>query len=92
RRSPHRKFQVQIMSSPKPLDRKSKTFKGITPVDEFLNNGVYKYLAGSTSIYEKAKDYQRILREQGFDGAFVVAFENGERIELSKAIELTSKR
>ncbi|MFM7310165.1 MAG: N-acetylmuramoyl-L-alanine amidase [Flavobacteriales bacterium] len=86
------KFQVQIMSSPKPLDRKSKTFKGVTPVDEFLNNGVYKYLAGSTSIYEKAKDYQRILREQGFDGAFVVAFENGERIELSKAIELTSKR
>lgn len=86
------KFQVQIMSSPKPLDRTGKSFKGIAPVDEFLHNGVYKYLAGSTSSYEKAKDYQRILREQGFEGAFVVAFENGNRIELSKAIELTSKR
>jgi len=86
------KFQVQIMSSPKPLDKKSKTFKGITPIDEYKQNDVYKYLAGSTSSYQKAKDYQRILREQGFDGAFVVAFENGERIELSKAIELTSKK
>jgi N-acetylmuramoyl-L-alanine amidase len=85
------KYQIQILSSPKPLDRKSADFKGLERVDEYKQNGVFKYLAGSTSSYKEAKALQDKLRTMGFKDAFVIAFQNGERIDLSKAIAQTSE-
>lgn len=85
------KYQVQILSSPKPLDKKSADFHGLAKTDEIRQNGVYKYLAGSTSSYKEAKQMQTYLKETGFKDAFVVAFENGERIDLSKAIAQTTE-
>jgi N-acetylmuramoyl-L-alanine amidase len=85
------RYQVQILSSPKPLDKKSPDFKGLNRVDEYKQNGVYKYLAGSTASYKDARKMQDKLRGMGFKDAFVIAFENGERIELSKAIAQTTE-
>lgn len=85
------RYQVQIVSSPRPLDKKSPDFKGLKRVDEYKQNGVYKYLAGSTASYKEARVMQGKLREMGFKDAFVIAFENGERIELSKAIAQTTE-
>ncbi|MBL0314229.1 MAG: N-acetylmuramoyl-L-alanine amidase [Flavobacteriales bacterium] len=85
------KYQVQILSSPKPLDKKGSDFKGLDRVDEFKQNNVYKYLAGSTSSYKEAKRMQEFLKNKGFKDAFIIAFENGIRIELSKAIAQTSE-
>jgi N-acetylmuramoyl-L-alanine amidase len=85
------RYQVQIVSSPKPLDRKSPDFKGLLKVDEYRQNGVYKYLAGSTASYKEARNMQEKLRAMGFKDAFVIAFENGERIDLSKAIAQTTE-
>jgi N-acetylmuramoyl-L-alanine amidase len=85
------RYQVQIVSSPKPLDRKSPDFKGLQRVDEYRQNGVYKYLAGSTASYKEARSMQEKLRTMGFKDAFVIAFENGERIDLSKAIAQTTE-
>ncbi len=84
------RYQVQILSSPKPLDKKSAQFRGIERADEFKQNGVYKYLAGSTNSYKEAKQMQEKLRDMGFKDAFLIAFENGERIDLSKAIAQTT--
>ncbi|MEZ4799121.1 MAG: N-acetylmuramoyl-L-alanine amidase [Flavobacteriales bacterium] len=84
------KFQVQILTSSKPLDKKSSEFKGLDKVDEYLSGSVYKYMAGSTSSFQEAKDMQKNLREMGFKDAFIVAFENGERIDLSEAIRKTT--
>lgn len=85
------KYQVQILSSPKPLDKKGSDFKGLERVDEFKQNNVYKYLAGSTNSYKEAKRMQEFLKNKGFKDAFIIAFENGIRIELSKAIAQTSE-
>jgi N-acetylmuramoyl-L-alanine amidase len=85
------RYQIQILSSPKPLDRKSSDFKGLARVDEYKQNGVYKYLAGSTTSYKEARRMQEKLRGMGFKDAFVIAFENGERIDLSKAIAQTTE-
>jgi hypothetical protein len=38
--------------------------------------------------FKSANSYKAQLREQGFQHAFVVAFLNGERINLEKAIKL----
>lgn len=84
------KFQVQILTSSKPLDKKSAEFKGLDKVDEYLSGNVYKYLAGSTRSFNEAKELQKKLREIGFRDAFIVAFENGTRIDLNEAIRKTT--
>lgn len=84
------KYQVQIVTSPKKLAQKSPEFKGLDRVDEYKQNGVYKYLAGASPGYKEAKQNLQKLKELGFKDAFIVAFQNGERVELSKAIALTS--
>lgn len=85
------KYQVQIISSPKKLDMKGGDFKGLERAEEFKQNGVYKYLAGCSTNYKEAKQNLEKLKSMGFKDAFIVAFENGDRIELSKAIAQTSK-
>lgn len=79
-------FQVQILTTTKKLGRNADELKGLDDVDVIESNGLYKYLAGSTDSYEEAKRNQEILRQNGFTGAFVVAFENGTRIDLHEAI------
>lgn len=80
------KFQVQIMSSSKRLKKGDPEFKGIKKSDEYESNGLFKYAVGCTSEYEEAKKMQLVLRENGFDGAFVIAFKDNERIQLHEAI------
>lgn len=85
------KFQVQILTSSKPLNKKSSEFKGLDKVDEYISGNVYKYLAGSTPNFQEAKDMQKILRDMGFKDAFIVAFENGKKLDLNEAIAKSNK-
>lgn len=80
------RFQVQILSSPSPLDKKSADFRGLERTESYVQNGVYKYLVGSTASFKEAKKMQEELRAMGFKDAFIVAFENGQRIDLNKAL------
>ncbi|MDZ4824814.1 MAG: N-acetylmuramoyl-L-alanine amidase [Flavobacteriales bacterium] len=82
-------YKVQILTSSKPLDKKAADFKNLERVDEYISNGVYKYMAGCTQSYKEVKTIQQNLRTLGFTDAFVVAFENGKKIELSAAIGKT---
>lgn len=84
------KFQVQILTSSKPLNKKSNEFRGLDKVDEYISGNVYKYMAGCTSSFQEAKSIQKKLREKGFTDAFIVAFENGQRIDLNEAIRKTT--
>ncbi len=85
------KYQVQILSSPKPLDKKSADFRGLERTESYIQGGVHKYLAGSTPSFKEAKKMQDHLRSVGFKDAFIVAFENGQRIDLNKAIAQTAE-
>jgi hypothetical protein len=40
---------------------------------------------------EGAKNHKKELQEKGFSSAFVIAFLNGERISIEKAIKLAEK-
>ena len=48
---------------------------------------VYKYRVGSTDSYAEACRMRDTLRQNGFPDAFVVAFENGQRIPLESALK-----
>lgn len=84
-------YKVQILSSATPLQKKSNQFKGLERIEEYLSNGAHKYLVGSTRSLDDAKKNQKILRDAGFSGAFVVAFENGIRISNEEALKKIQK-
>jgi N-acetylmuramoyl-L-alanine amidase len=86
------KFQIQILTSAKALKTTDAIFKGINNVEEYTHNGVYKYLSGTTDKYDEAKLIRDKLIEFGFKDAFIVAFEDDVRIDLSKAVNLTQKK
>jgi N-acetylmuramoyl-L-alanine amidase len=83
------RYQVQILSSVKPVDKKSSDFRGLDRVEDYFSNGAYRYLAGRTASFREAKAMQDELRRMGFKDAFVVAFENNKRIDLSAAMQKT---
>lgn len=84
-------FKVQLLSSSSKVELKPENFNGLENVIEYQDNGMYKYLYGAASTYDGAKNLQKGARQNGFKGAFVVAFdENNNRIALEKALKLTN--
>jgi hypothetical protein len=60
--------------------------------DEYKQDGLYKYSVGDfENDFNAANNYKNDLREMGFKHAFVVAFQNGERISLENAIKLAKE-
>jgi len=84
-------FRVQIETSETKVATTSSKFKGLK-VFEYRQDNLFKYTVGSfPQDFAAANRYKAEMREQGFQHAFVVAFVNGERINLEKAIKLAEK-
>lgn len=84
-------FRVQIETSEKKIPVTAEKFKGMD-VYEYIQDNLFKYTVGSfINDFKAASNYKNELREQGFQHAFVVAFQNGQRINLEKAIKLAEK-
>jgi len=84
-------FRVQIETSETKVATTSPKFNGLN-IFEYKQDNLYKYTAGSfLHDFKAANLYKNELRLQGFQHAFVVAFLNGERINLEKAIKLAEK-
>jgi N-acetylmuramoyl-L-alanine amidase len=85
-------FTVQILTSSQPVERKPAMFKGLAEVDEYISPGVWRYAAGRTTSRSKASEIQTHLRKAGFEGAFVIAIKNGERISPDEAEKELNKK
>ena len=84
-------FRVQIETSSTKITSTSSRFKGFQ-VYEYVQDNLYKYTVGAfVGDYKSANEYKTKMKEEGFTNAFVVAFLNGERINLEKAIKLAQK-
>lgn len=79
-------FKVQFLSSDKELASGSSQFKGITPDGYYKDNGWFRYTKGESA---DLKEIQQLKKEisQTFKDAFIIAFRDGERIDIKKAIE-----
>jgi N-acetylmuramoyl-L-alanine amidase len=86
------RFKVQIATSNKRIEPKPKNFNGIEGVEEHKGQGLFKYTVGEEATLAAARELQRKCKEKGFDGAFIVAFMDGERIDLQKAVTLAEGR
>jgi phospholipid/cholesterol/gamma-HCH transport system substrate-binding protein len=79
-------YKVHLISSPAKLSTESVFFKGLGPIEEMKVSETFNYMAGKTSEFEtisKLLDTARI----SFPDASIVAFRNGKKIKLEKAIK-----
>lgn len=84
-------FRIQIETSETKIASNSSRFKK-HEVFEYQQDKLYKYTIGEfIDDFNAANTYKNELRQKEFPNAFVVAFQNGERISLEKAIKLAEK-
>jgi len=76
-------FKVQIARSTKSLPLNSSSFKGLTGVEEFHADGIYRYFVGSETNFDKILEKQKKVREKIQD-AFAVAFKNGKIVPIKQ--------
>ncbi len=76
--------QLGNFSSPK----QEQDFPGINNLIHENNKATHKYLSGPFSSYQEAKKESNKLKEKGYEGTFVVAYNYGKKISLSKAAEI----
>ncbi|MGJ5640754.1 N-acetylmuramoyl-L-alanine amidase family protein [Formosa sp. S-31] len=83
-------FKVQIAASSKKIEPKSYNFKGLENVSREFLGSLYKYYYGSTSDYNKIKVLHSEAKSKGYASSFIVAFKNGERVQLDDVLKTTS--
>lgn len=80
-------FKIQIFALQKKLPANSLQFKGLKPISYFKENGVYKYTYGADTDYNKIKRLKKSQTDKKFKDAFIIAFKDGKRININKAIK-----
>tara|TARA_B100000809_G_scaffold23607_1_gene20626 strand:- start:1302 stop:2390 length:1089 start_codon:yes stop_codon:yes gene_type:complete len=81
-------FKVQIATSSKKIELKPENFNGVKDVTIYEAGGLFRYTVGKEKNMTDANRLQVQLRSNGFKDAFVVAFSDGKRVSISKALQL----
>ena len=79
-------FKIQILTSDKVLPKNSRQFKGLSPVDRYKEKGIYKYTYGESTDYNKILRLKRSKVDARFKDAFIIAFKDGEKMNINQAI------
>ena len=79
-------FKVQILASSTKLKPNNPQLKGQTKADFYQEGGLYKYTLGSSENYNEI--YQlRKAQLSNFPQAFIIAFKNGQKMNVQEAIQ-----
>ena len=78
-------FKVQVLTSSRVLRAGDSHFKGETEIDSYQENGMVKYTIGASTNYNEIYRLRKSLLEK-FPEAFIIAFKNGEKYDVSQAI------
>jgi hypothetical protein len=79
-------FRVQLAANRKAFDARAHFRKAGVDQEVFVeeHNGLYKYTAGSFTVYNQALAYRNKLENlPGVSGAFVVAYRDGKRVPVT---------
>jgi len=85
-------FKVQFASSDKELDLKETKFSAVENGAYYKVGSFLKYTSGNYKTSSDAFKHQKKLAEAGFKDCFVVAFKNGQRIDIKEAKLLSEKK
>ena len=78
-------FGVQILTAESALPPDSPDLRGHSEAKPYIRHGLYKYVTGHHAHPDQAHEAKKALRAEGFEGAFVVAFDGETQIPMSRA-------
>ncbi len=78
-------FKVQILAVSKELSAGSSQLKGLSDVETYSEGGLVKYTYGSSTDYNEIYRLRKSILDK-FPGAFIIAFKNGEKMDVNEAI------
>jgi len=80
-------FRVQLIASKVKLDPGSVKFRAINGINEFKEDGWYKYYIGPYYNFDEAKTSREQMVKAGFKDAFIVAYRDNKRISIKDALQ-----
>ena len=83
-------FKVQLMAVSKDMALTPSNFKVLNTLSKEPVNNMYRILYGSTTSYGQAKVLQAGAIKKGYTQAYIVAYKDGERIPVDKAVKYLS--
>lgn len=83
-------FCVQLSATSSPADLSLSVWKDTGfQVQEVKEDGRYKYQIRNIATYTQAQQVKNQVQTNGFPGAFISAYRQGQRISVEEAIRLT---
>jgi phospholipid/cholesterol/gamma-HCH transport system substrate-binding protein len=79
-------YKIHLISSPVKLSTESVFFKGLGKIEEIKVSQTYNYMAGKSTDFQNISTLLETARIN-FPDATLVAFKNGRKIKLEKAIK-----
>lgn len=79
-------FKVQILAADRQIPPADRQFKGLQGVDSYKDGNMWKYTVGASENYNEIKQLRKDILDK-FPQAFIIAFKNGERVDVNAAIE-----
>ena len=79
-------FKIQILVTSRKLRPGDGHFKQLEPIECFEENGLNKYTYGASDNYNEIHRLRKQILDK-FPEAFVIAFKNGEKINVNSAIQ-----
>ncbi|MBO3097962.1 N-acetylmuramoyl-L-alanine amidase family protein [Gelidibacter pelagius] len=83
---PNTIFKVQLAASSNKIEPKSFNFKGLKDISREKEGKLFKYFYGDTSDYNEIQKMAVVAKSKGYPTSFIVAYQNGKRVDLSSVI------
>ena len=78
-------FKLQVLACDAKLAKNSPQLKGLTNVDCYQENGMWKYTTGASNNYNEVNRLRKSLADK-HPQAFIIAFKNGKKMNVNEAI------
>ncbi len=79
-------FKVQVLVSSSRLKPNDRQFKGLSGLDCYEENNLYKYTVGSSENYNEIYRLRKSVLDR-FPQAFIIAFKDGAKTDVVEAVK-----
>ena len=86
------RFRIQLLTSGNQMDLTDERLKNLDGIEVYFEKSMYKYTVGNFDDIAETSDLMAEVLEKGFNQAFIVAFKDGKRITVKKAIGISKSQ